>query len=50
MSPVMALRKQYQEEFQAAHNDNSPWFYVLFCEGGNGMLKRFPTACINRRK
>ena len=44
MSPVMALRKQYQEEFQAAHNGTRLGFMSFFVRAATESLKRFPAV------
>ena len=44
MSPVIALRKQYQEEFQAAHNGTRLGFMSFFVRAATESLKRFPAV------
>jgi 2-oxoglutarate dehydrogenase E2 component (dihydrolipoamide succinyltransferase) len=44
MSPVMALRKQYQDEFQAAHNGTRLGFMSFFVRASTEALKRFPSV------
>ena len=44
MSPVMALRKLYQEEFQAAHNGTRLGFMSFFVRAATESLKRFPAV------
>ena len=44
MAPVMALRKQYQEEFQAAHNGTRLGFMSFFVRAATESLKRFPAV------
>ena len=40
MSPVMALRKQYQEEFQAAHNGTRLGFMSFFVNSRHHTAKK----------
>ena len=44
MSPVMALRKKYQEEFQASHNGTRLGFMSFFVRAAVESLKRFPAV------
>ena len=44
MSPVMALRKKYQEEFQARHNGTRLGFMSFFVRASVEALKRFPAV------
>lgn len=44
MAPVMALRKQYQDEFQAAHNGTRLGFMSFFVRACTEALKRFPAV------
>ncbi len=44
MAPVMALRRQYQEEFQAAHNGTRLGFMSFFVRAATEALKRFPAV------
>jgi 2-oxoglutarate dehydrogenase E2 component (dihydrolipoamide succinyltransferase) len=44
MAPVMALRKQYQDEFQAAHNGTRLGFMSFFVRASTEALKRFPSV------
>ncbi len=44
MSPVMALRKQYQDEFQKAHNGTRLGFMSFFVRACTEALKRFPAV------
>ncbi len=44
MSPIMALRKKYQQAFQAAHNDTKLGFMSFFVRAATEALKRFPSV------
>ncbi|MCY4214529.1 MAG: 2-oxoglutarate dehydrogenase complex dihydrolipoyllysine-residue succinyltransferase [Gammaproteobacteria bacterium] len=44
MSPVMALRSKYQEEFQARHNGTRLGFMSFFVRACVEALKRFPAV------
>ena len=44
MSPVMALRSKYQEEFQARHNGTRLGFMSFFVRASVEALKRFPAV------
>jgi 2-oxoglutarate dehydrogenase E2 component (dihydrolipoamide succinyltransferase) len=44
MAPVIALRKQYQDEFQAAHNGTRLGFMSFFVRATVEALKRFPSV------
>lgn len=44
MAPVMALRKQYQEDFQKAHNGTRLGFMSFFVRAVTEALKRFPSV------
>jgi 2-oxoglutarate dehydrogenase E2 component (dihydrolipoamide succinyltransferase) len=44
MAPIMALRKKYQAEFQAAHNDTRLGFMSFFVRAATEALKRFPSV------
>ena len=44
MSPVMALRRKYQEEFQARHNGTRLGFMSFFVRASVEALKRFPAV------
>ena len=44
MSPVMALRKKYQDEFQASHNGTRLGFMSFFVRAAVESLKRFPAV------
>ena len=44
MSPVMELRKKYQEEFQGAHNGTRLGFMSFFVRAAVESLKRFPAV------
>ena len=44
MSAVMALRKRYQEEFQARHNGTRLGFMSFFVRASVEALKRFPAV------
>ena len=44
MSPVMALRRQYQDEFQSAHNGTRLGFMSFFVRACVEALKRFPSV------
>ena len=44
MSPVMALRRKYQEEFQARHNGTRLGFMSFFVRACVEALKRFPAV------
>jgi 2-oxoglutarate dehydrogenase E2 component (dihydrolipoamide succinyltransferase) len=44
MSAVMALRKQYQEEFQSRHNGTRLGFMSFFVRASVEALKRFPAV------
>ena len=44
MSPVMALRNKYQEEFQARHNGTRLGFMSFFVRASVEALKRFPAV------
>ncbi len=44
MSPVMALRKKYQEEFQSSHNGTRLGFMSFFVRAAVESLKRFPAV------
>ncbi|MCZ6642201.1 MAG: 2-oxoglutarate dehydrogenase complex dihydrolipoyllysine-residue succinyltransferase [Gammaproteobacteria bacterium] len=44
MSPVMALRKKYQDEFQARHNGTRLGFMSFFVRTSVEALKRFPSV------
>ena len=41
MAPVMALRKKYQEQFQATHNGTRLGFMSFFVRAATEALKRF---------
>lgn len=42
MEPIMRMRRQYQEEFQAAHNGTRLGFMSFFVRASVEALKRFP--------
>ena len=42
MDPIMRMRRQYQEEFQAAHNGTRLGFMSFFVRASVEALKRFP--------
>ena len=42
MDPIMKMRRQYQEEFQAAHNGTRLGFMSFFVRASVEALKRFP--------
>lgn len=44
MGPIMTLRKKYQAEFQAAHNDTRLGFMSFFVRAATEALKRFPSV------
>ena len=44
MSPVLALRKKYQDEFQASHNGTRLGFMSFFVRAAVESLKRFPAV------
>ena len=44
MSPVMALRRKYQDEFQARHNRTRLGFMSFFVRASVEALKRFPAV------
>ena len=44
MSPVIALRRKYQEEFQARHNGTRLGFMSFFVRASVEALKRFPSV------
>jgi 2-oxoglutarate dehydrogenase E2 component (dihydrolipoamide succinyltransferase) len=44
MSPVMALRKKYQEQFQSTHNGTRLGFMSFFVRATVEALKRFPSV------
>ena len=44
MSPVMALRRKYQEEFRARHNGTRLGFMSFFVRASVEALKRFPAV------
>ena len=44
MSPVMALRRKYQDEFQARHNGTRLGFMSFFVRASVEALKRFPAV------
>ncbi|MGI9326009.1 MAG: 2-oxoglutarate dehydrogenase complex dihydrolipoyllysine-residue succinyltransferase [Pseudomonadales bacterium] len=44
MGPIMAMRKQYQEEFQAAHNGTKLGFMSFFVRACVEALKKFPAV------
>lgn len=44
MAPVMALRKKYQEQFQATHNGTRLGFMSFFVRAATEALKRFPSV------
>ena len=44
MSPVMALRRKYQDEFQARHNGTRLGFMSFFVRTAVEALKRFPSV------
>lgn len=44
MSPVMALRKKYQDQFQATHNGTRLGFMSFFVRACVEALKRFPAV------
>jgi 2-oxoglutarate dehydrogenase E2 component (dihydrolipoamide succinyltransferase) len=44
MSPVMALRKKYQDQFQATHNGTRLGFMSFFVRACVEALKRFPSV------
>ncbi len=44
MSPVMALRSKYQDEFQARHNGTRLGFMSFFVRASVESLKRFPAV------
>ncbi len=44
MAPVMALRKKYQEDFQATHNGTRLGFMSFFVRATVEALKRFPAV------
>lgn len=44
MAPIMALRKQYQDDFQRAHNGTRLGFMSFFVRAATEALKRFPAV------
>lgn len=44
MAPIMALRKQYQDDFQKAHNGTRLGFMSFFVRAATEALKRFPSV------
>ena len=44
MSPVMALRKKYQDQFQKTHNGTRLGFMSFFVRAATEALKRFPSV------
>ena len=44
MAPIMALRKQYQDDFQKAHNGTRLGFMSFFVRAATEALKRFPAV------
>jgi 2-oxoglutarate dehydrogenase E2 component (dihydrolipoamide succinyltransferase) len=44
MSPVMTMRKKYQEEFQSRHNGTRLGFMSFFVRASVEALKRFPSV------
>ena len=44
MGPIMTLRKKYQADFQAAHNDTRLGFMSFFVRAATEALKRFPSV------
>ena len=44
MAPIMAIRKQYQDEFQNAHNGTRLGFMSFFVRAVTEALKRFPAV------
>jgi 2-oxoglutarate dehydrogenase E2 component (dihydrolipoamide succinyltransferase) len=44
MAPIMALRRQYQEEFQARHNGTKLGFMSFLVRASVEALKRFPAV------
>ena len=44
MAPVMALRRKYQDQFQATHNGTRLGFMSFFVRAATEALKRFPSV------
>ena len=44
MAPIMALRKQYQDDFQRTHNGTRLGFMSFFVRAATEALKRFPSV------
>ncbi|NKB97732.1 MAG: 2-oxoglutarate dehydrogenase complex dihydrolipoyllysine-residue succinyltransferase [Pseudomonadales bacterium] len=44
MAPIMALRKQYQDDFQKAHNGTRLGYMSFFVRAATEALKRFPSV------
>ena len=44
MAPIMALRKQYQDDFQKTHNGTRLGFMSFFVRAATEALKRFPAV------
>lgn len=44
MAPVMALRKQYKDQFQKSHNGTKLGFMSFFVKAATEALKRFPAV------
>jgi 2-oxoglutarate dehydrogenase E2 component (dihydrolipoamide succinyltransferase) len=44
MSPIMALRKQYKDQFEKAHNGTRLGFMSFFVKAAAEALKRFPAV------
>ena len=44
MSPIMTMRRRYQEEFQARHNGTRLGFMSFFVRASVEALKRFPSV------
>ena len=44
MAPIMALRSQYQDDFQKAHNGTRLGFMSFFVRAATEALKRFPSV------
>lgn len=44
MAPIMALRRQYQDDFQKAHNGTRLGYMSFFVRAATEALKRFPSV------
>merc|ERR1712023_9843 len=44
MSPIMTIRKRYQDEFQRSHNGTRLGFMSFFVKAATEALKRFPAV------